>query len=238
MRDGRKLRVLDLFSGIGGFSLGLERTGGFETVWFCEESKFCRRVLRKHWPSVGIYTDVRLVGAHNVGQPIDIITAGFPCTDISSAGRRAGLQGQHSRLWTEVRRLVCELGPRYLLVENSPALCVRGLGQILGDLASLGYDAEWHCIPAAAFGAPHLRARLWLLAYSCRNGDGVSPQIICAGRLQSQHRIGWKTEPRFCRVVDGIADQVDRLRVLGNTVLPQIPEIIGRAILETEANDA
>src|SRR5574343_241000 len=110
------MRVLDLFSGIGGFSLGLERTGGFKTIGFCEIDPFCQKVLKKHWPGVPIYDDVRTL----TGITADVISAGFPCQDISSAGRMAGIGGDRSGLWKEGARIVCEIRPRYLLVENVP----------------------------------------------------------------------------------------------------------------------
>ena len=162
------MKVLDLFSGIGGFSLGLERTGGFETVAFCEIEEYPRRVLAKHWPHVPCYDDVRTLTADRLaadGIAVDVICGGFPCQDISTAGKGAGLEGERSGLWSEIARLVGELRPRYVIVENVSALLGRGLGTVLGDLAALGYDAEWHCIPASYVGAPHRRDRIWIVAH-------------------------------------------------------------------------
>lgn len=176
-----KLRVLDLFSGIGGFSLGLERTGGFETVAFCEIEPFPRKVLAKHWPEVPQYGDVtKLTGdiLARDGIAVDVITGGFPCQDISTAGKQAGIgEGTRSGLWSEIVRLIGELSPRYVIVENVANLLSgpsdkRGgwFGRILGDLAECGYDAEWENIPASALGAPHRRERVWIVAYPAQDG--------------------------------------------------------------------
>lgn len=163
-----KLKVLDLFSGLGGFSLGLERTGGFETVAFCEIDPFCRHVLAKHWPGVLIHDDIQTLSADwlaEMGAWPDVICGGFPCQDLSYAGKGAGLAGERSGLWREYARLIGEIRPAFVVVENVAALLGRGLGDVLGDLAALGYDAEWHGIPASAIGAPHRRDRVWIVAY-------------------------------------------------------------------------
>lgn len=263
-----KYRVLSLFAGIGGFDLGLERTGGFETVAFCEINEKARQVLRKHWPEVPIYEDVRELTAERLttdGISVDVICGGFPCQDISIAGRGAGLAGERSGLWSEIVRIARCLEPRFLVLENVSALLGRGLGDILGDLASLGYNAEWHCIPAAAIGAPHRRDRLWIVAYPNANRAGLEgrsssglqeragqrplrsvgasladasvrrywlqAQQIPAGRDGSLYGNWWDAEPPMGRVANGIPGRVDRLKQLGNAVVPQIPELIGRAIL-------
>lgn len=162
------MRLLDLFSGIGGFSLGLERAG-FQTVAFCEIDPWCWRVLAKHWPGVPCYDDVRQLDASRLRadgiERVAAICGGFPCQDISLAGKGAGLDGERSGLWREFRRLICDLRPRYVFVENVGALSGRGLAAVLADLAALGYDAEWHAIPAAAVGAPHLRDRVWIVGH-------------------------------------------------------------------------
>src|SRR5690242_16109830 len=158
------MNVLDLFSGIGGFSLGLERAG-FKTVAFCEIEAHARAVLAKHWPHVPRYDDVRTLTADRLradGISVDVICGGFPCQDLSSAGRQAGIRGERSGLWGQYARLIGELRPRYVIVENVAALLSgpseqpgEWFGVVLGDLATLGFDAEWHCIPASAIGARH-----------------------------------------------------------------------------------
>ncbi|MDX0180873.1 DNA (cytosine-5-)-methyltransferase [Sinorhizobium meliloti] len=261
-----KLRVLDLFSGIGGFSLGLERTGGFETVAFCEIEEFPRRVLKKHWPEVPCYHDVRELTADTLrrdGIAVDVICGGFPCQDISLAGDGAGLEGERSGLWFEYSRLISEIRPRFIIVENVAALLSRGHGRVLGDLAALGYDAEWHCIPASAVGAPHRRDRIWIVAYPDSEGErqsavsgqaiGVRPsdrgQALAdanrprleikfygeAGELPAALRAySWSSEPGVGRMAYGVPARVDRIGSLGNAVVPQIPEMIGHAILKAE----
>ena len=165
------LNVLDLFSGIGGFSLGLERTGGFKTIAFCEIDPYCRAVLRKHWPGVPIFEDVRtLTGADVPG--VDVICGGFPCQDISYAGDGKGIvEGTRSGLWIQFGRLIGELRPAFAIVENVAALLGRGMGQVLGDLAALGYDAEWHSLDAFYAGVPQYRPRVWIVAYPSRSNS-------------------------------------------------------------------
>lgn len=316
----RKLRVLDLFSGIGGFSLGLERTDGFETVAFCEIEDYPRRVLAKHWPKVPCYHDVRTLTADTLardGIAVDVICGGFPCQDISTAGKGAGIAGERSGLWREYARLIGEIRPQFVLVENVAALLGRGLGDVLGALAALGYDAEWHCIPASAVGAPHERDRLWIVAYpnTAERGekrcpcdgleigeDGLSQREKSSDRFepsrealanatqercrearklrreqptqwtrssgtevadamrsglanrrppgfeagtyayqwgmalaQSQRRgrAWWAIEPGMDRVANGVPNRTHRIAGLGNAVVPEIPQLIGQAILES-----
>jgi DNA (cytosine-5)-methyltransferase 1 len=313
------VNVLDLFSGIGGFSLGLERAG-MRTVAFCEIEPFCRAVLKKHWPHVPCYEDVRELTADRLatdGISIDVICGGFPCQDISQAGKGAGIEGERSGLWSEYARIIGEVRPRYVIVENVAALLGRGIERVLGDLAALGYDAEWHCIPAAAVGAPHRRDRFWAVAYpGCQRGTGrresgdvasetgaievdgeqrewrrdavddsgpaladasrnLQPKQTASGTERKRARqsgqpiavadansgdghgrrgplqVGWGrraceaqaddytgrtqwlVEPDVGRVAHGVSARVDRLRGLGNAVVPQIPEIIGRAIMNS-----
>lgn len=319
-----RLTVGSLFAGIGGWDLGLERTGGFRTVWFCEQDEFCQHVLAEHWPGVPCHPDVTELRGADV-EPVDVLCGGFPCQDLSYAGKGAGLAGARSGLWSEYARLIGELGPRYVLVENVTALLARGLGVVLADLAAIGYDAEWDCIPAAAFGAPHRRDRIWLVAYPNaarpglegtgvrgRSADLRAPAAVAdagregrrqvaggahedegedAGRSATFDHVaggagtsrlraagagdvaaladatgerrgsgdlaradvvndgpepshgdararrdgdGWLTEPDVGRVADGVPARVDRLRSLGNALVPQIAQWIGQRVLDHE----
>jgi DNA (cytosine-5)-methyltransferase 1 len=159
------LTIGSLFSGIGGLELGLHMAGLGPVLWQVEREPFCRGVLEKHWPNAERFPFVETVGAHCL-RPVDIICGGFPCTDISVAGKRRGIDGPQSGLWREFARIVRELRPRYAIVENVSALARRGLDRVLGDLAEAGYDAEWSCIRAADVGAPHRRERLFIVAYA------------------------------------------------------------------------
>lgn len=226
------MRIGSLFSGIGGLELGLERAG-MTVAWQSEIDSFASRVLAKHWPEVPNLGDITKIEWSTV-EHVDLICGGFPCQDLSVAGRGAGLAGEHSGLWAHFARAIRDLRPRFVLVENSPALPVRGLGEVVADLAGLGYDAEWDCLPAAAVGAPHLRARTWLLAYPARVGDGVATQPVLAGRVGLVDGDRWASEPGIRRVDDGVPDRVDRLRCLGNAVVPQVAELIGRRIMAAD----
>ncbi len=193
------MKVLDLFAGIGGFSLGLERAG-METVAFCEIEDYPRKVLAKHWPGVPIYEDVKELTSERlradgiIGRDgIDVITAGFPCQDISTAGKGAGIEGERSGLWSEIARLTGELRPRYIILENVSALLSRGLDKVLGDLAEIGYDAEWHCIPASHLGAPHRRDRWWCVCYPDNNGFPAAEITRGAGTGSYHSKTGSKS---------------------------------------------
>lgn len=235
----QKLRVLDLFSGIGGFSLGLERTGGFETVAFCEIKKYPRTILAKHWPKVSLYDDITTADFESIG-PVDLVTAGFPCQDLSLAGKGAGLTGERSGLFWHILRTVRMVGRTKLLLENVAALLNRGMGSVLGALAEVGYDTEWHCIPATYLGAWHRRDRVWIFADPDTLGrEGITKGPIL--RQRNLHEQPPRVSPRWPgrsnlppptlhRGRNGLSDELDGF---GNAVVPQIPELIGRAILET-----
>jgi DNA (cytosine-5)-methyltransferase 1 len=317
------VNVGSLFSGIGGFELGFERAG-MRISWQVEQDAYCRAVLARHFPDAVRFEDVREVGSGDL-DPVDLICGGFPCQDLSSAGRGAGIDGARSGLWSEFARIIRELRPRYVVVENVPALLTgrgkrweRGpIGRVLGDLAEARYDAEWACLSAREFGAPHLRKRVWIVAYPARDAEagsaaeprperqrarpsrqrsraaeladadpqrqsGRAGQVEPAGRrrpadgggagggassadsdprrlvqlpaVNGESKTGlssskprrhvdgsgcseghpWRVEPALGRVADGVPHRVDRLAALGNALVPQIAEWIGRRILEYE----
>ena len=165
------LRHLDLFSGIGGFALGLQRTGGFQTIGFCEIDPFCQKVLRKHWPDVPIHEDVRSINADGFRGTVDIITGGFPCQPWSVAGTKAGAKDDRD-LWPEMVALIEDIQPQWVIGENVRGFINEPLGlqRSLTDLEGIGYQAVTFVIPAAACGAPHKRDRCWIVAHT-RHGS-------------------------------------------------------------------
>jgi len=164
------ITIGSLSSGIGGFELGLERAiPNSKTIWQCEKDKYCRSILKKHWPLAKMYTDIRDMNTDEVEKP-DIICGGFPCQDISVAGKGEGIYAKKSGLWWQMFGIISDLRPRIAVLENVPAITFRGGREVLGSFASIGYDAEWTIISARQFGAPHLRRRWFLVAYSCSIG--------------------------------------------------------------------
>tara|TARA_R100000808_G_scaffold13906_2_gene33305 strand:- start:4351 stop:5454 length:1104 start_codon:yes stop_codon:yes gene_type:complete len=358
-----KHKVLDLFAGIGGFSLGLESTGGFETTAFCELDKKAQLVLKKHWPDTPIYEDIKELNYERLkadGTVPTVITGGFPCQDISCAGKGKGIKAERSGLWSEMFRLIRDVRPAWAIIENVSTLRSKGLTLVLQNLSSIGYMCEWHCIPASAVGAPHQRDRIWIVAHpsskcdqpiiretlfrwkaskasntepSCGSTRGntllsevsneekpnnnvanpdnagertsecedrpknrqkdmlgredniqsepsgfredVADTVSSSERptqgkhfgggfigrqiknLSERNEVGsnptnsrpytgsevweggyWAVEPNVGRVAHGIPNRVDRLKQLGNSVVPQIPYLLGCAILSTETLDA
>jgi len=285
------LRLLDLFSGIGGFSYAAERlVGGYETVAFVEREPFCQSVLRKHWPIVPIHDDICRFQPKQ--HSADVICGGFPCQDISTAGKQAGIkQGTRSGLFYELMRVVRLVEPRYIVLENVSAILANGLDTVLGELAEAGFDAEWACIPASAVGACHQRDRWWLVAYptggigsqrstrqaqqSCQShesflplaqlGDSYCSPLLVANPnhsgLQGQRTEyelsessgegaitwgrrdavlnpewgGYISKPVLRRGDDGLFDRVDRLKTLGNAVVPQVAAIPLQRVIEIHA---
>jgi DNA (cytosine-5)-methyltransferase 1 len=225
------MRVLDLFSGIGGFSLGLERAG-MKTVAFCEIDPYCRAVLRKHWPDVPIHEDIKLVRAHE--GMADVVCGGFPCQPFSSAsaGRARGTDDDRY-LWPEMLRVIQECKPTWVIGENVTHLDGLALEQVVSDLEAGGYETRTFEVPACAVGHDHRRSRLWILGYSDGNGQSgrakhaeaswVSWDGGRAGSLGRTH---------------GVSSRLDRLRALGNSIVPQIATIIGRAIMNVDNQSA
>lgn len=229
-----------LFAGIGGFDLGFERAG-MVCQWQVEIDKYANRILEKHWPNVHREADVRECGGHNL-ERVDVICGGFPCQDISSSGLRRGLVGERSGLFFDAVRIIRELRPRVVVMENVADIIHRGIDRVLGELAEIGYDSEWHCIPAAYFGSPQGRDRMWIIAYPDCERCEASEELYCSrpiisrwpnldGLVMAQYRAG-HVAPRKCRVADGVSRGVDRVRCLGNAVVPQLAEWIGRQIVE------
>jgi len=258
------IRFGSLFAGIGGMDLGLERVG-MQCAWQVEIDEFCRKVLAKHWPDVPKFNDVKECGRYNL-EPVDLICGGFPCQDISNAGKRVGIDGERSGLWSEFHRIICDLRPRYVLVENVAALLVRGLDRVLSDLASIRYDAEWRVFSACEMGFPHSRERLFLIAYPTserrketvlgnsapsfswtsetgkRSKDWLSIEVEAPGPVAETWgpEIHGKVEPVFLCVVNGLPRTVDidrQIRALGNAVVPPIAEWIGQQIMKQEVSN-
>ena len=265
------LKVLDLFSGIGGFSYAAERlVGGFETTQFVEIDTYCQRVLHKNFPNVPIHHDITEFNATE-GQ-FDVITAGFPCQDISIAGRQDGIgEGTRSGLFFEVLRLARQIRPKFILFENVRNLISHKDGetfqQILQEIAKAGFDVEWSVVSAADVGACHLRERLWFIAYPSSVNKDRTESSIQAGRdtstsstskkfeasdslckgfqgQRTEHQLresseeetpcwspqpytldpdwrGYLSQSTICRGGNGFANRVDRLKCLGNSIVPQ-----------------
>ena len=296
------MNYVSLFSGIGGLDLGLDRSG-MTCIAQVERDQFCQKVLAKHWPNVPRFNDVTTFGRSSLDGTVDLICGGFPCQPHSLAGKRKASEDERD-LWGEFSRIIREFKPKWVLAENVPGLLSsesgRFFGRVLRDLAQSGYDAEWDCIPAAALGAPHIRYRVFLVAYTngCQQGRGEQSQrsadqrnsnfagdgakrdvdnakcqrretrgdnhakhdryitgaagkhtgnmahTYSAGLSQPEHERQlsgsiakcdwWEVEPSVGRVVDGISGRVDRLRGLGNAVVPQVAEWIGQQIMEAD----
>jgi DNA (cytosine-5)-methyltransferase 1 len=185
------MKVFDIFSGIGGFSIGLE-AASMQTVAFCEINPFCQQILKKHWPSVPIFSDITVIDKEDLKAlpRIDVIAGGFPCQDISVAGKQKGIAAKRSGLWKEFARLINEIRPKYAIIENVANLRSKGLISVLQDLWEIGYNAEWHCIPASAFDAPHRRDRIWIIAHpACIGQIGLS-----VGKEAAESKLGGGSE--------------------------------------------
>lgn len=239
-KQKKPLTFGSLFAGIGGLDLGLERAG-MSCAFQVEIDDYATRVLEKHWPNVPKFRDVRGVGAHNL-PAVDLLCGGFPCQDISNAGQRSGLAGSRSGLWTEYYRIIRDLRPRYIVVENVSALLDRGIDTVLGDLAAGGYDAEWSVLSSCAMGAPHTRERVFIVAYAHSVNGQARVGTIAHRALADERRNNaprdrkWElpTSP-IPRGNDGIPHRMERIGRLGNAVDPRVAEFIGRQIVAFDA---
>tara|TARA_A200000159_G_scaffold63201_1_gene58462 strand:+ start:958 stop:1869 length:912 start_codon:yes stop_codon:yes gene_type:complete len=186
----KKLKLLDTFSGIGGFSYAAEKlVGGYETTQFVENEPYCQKVLNKHWPNVPIHDDIRTFTAEPFQY--DAICGGFPCQDISVAGLQKGITEEtRSGLFFELMRVIRMVRPRYVLLENVAAILNRGLDIVLRELSEAGYDAEWSVIPASSVGACHQRSRWWLIAYPDNNGSPSAEKCKLDGKASDRTQKG------------------------------------------------
>ena len=232
---------LDLFSGIGGFALAAQRTWGddLNIVAFCEIEPYAQKVLNKNFPGVPIYQDIKELDGKRF-ENIDLITGGFPCQDISSAGYGAGIEGDRSGLWSEMFRIISEIRPKFALIENVAAITFRGGSRVVSDLAEIGYDTEWQTISAAYVGALHRRNRMWFVSYPSNSRSEYSKydetqedtkqrEMVykCEGNVfgnKGEFREKIRTS-EFIRKSNGIPNRMDRIRGLGNAIVPQVAEI-------------
>ena len=233
---------LDLFSGIGGFALAAQRTwkDKLNIVGFCEIEPYAQKVLNKNFPNVPIYQDIKELNGKQF-KDIDIITGGFPCQDISIAGYGVGIEGERSGLWSEMLRIISEIRPKFALIENVSAITFRGGTRVISDLAKIRYTTEWQTISAAYVGALHRRNRMWFVSYP----SDSRPKYTKHGKSQEDIRqtemvrqcegsiFGNKREFReeicsteFIRKSNGIPNRMDRIKGLGNAIVPQVAEII------------
>lgn len=238
------MNVLDIFSGIGGMSLGLEASG-MRTVAFCEIDPFCRKILRKHWPDVPIYNDVRTLSKKDIDEPIELIAGGFPCQPYSIGGsghgKRLGKEDDR-HLWPEFARLVEEFKPSWVLGENVVGIRDLELDNVLADMEGMGYATRTFDIPSCSIGAIHERRRLWIVAnlenHRCerRIEEAIQRQSSQPGGLDQRMGkiVGRRSDLPVPYVVRGSHGLSKRLHALGNSVVPQVVEIIGRAIIQTD----
>ena len=267
-----ELSVLDLFSGIGGFSLGLESTGKFKTIGFCEKDKFCQKVLQKHWPDTPIYEDIKKLDGTKIKA--DVITGGFPCQSISIAGKQKG-KNDNRFLFPEMLRVIKETQARWIIGENVQNLLNISNGEILqgihNDLEAIGYEVQTFSISASSQGAWHKRQRIWIIANTntrlsfrenkeiqtrgitfnngstnVANSNNIRTQVQTKGKHTSFKMFGsqskkswWKTFSEFYRIPDGLQygldkDRTNRIKALGNAIVPQIATEIGKAIIKAE----
>ena len=284
----KKLTILDTFSGIGGFSYAAERlVGGFKTTQFVENNPYCQKILKKHWPNVPIHDDIKTYTAKPF--QFDVLCGGFPCQDLSVAGKRKGITTEtRSGLFFELVRLVRLVRPRYVLLENVAALLNNGMDIVLRELSETGYDAEWSVISAEQRGACHKRERIWIIAYpksarTRQHQQGLRGQFERGGlqtnwntnqeipnatdpmfkglqgrrgkskfqKDSGERQVVWRSQPHLlnpnwkgyiskptvCRGNDGLSNRVDRLRALGNSIVPAVATIPLGRIPDLEKNE-
>jgi DNA (cytosine-5)-methyltransferase 1 len=273
------LTVGSLFSGIGGLDLGLERAG-MNVIWQFEIDPYCNKVLKKHWPEVTNHGNIKDIDWATVERP-DVICGGYPCQPFSVAGQRNGTSDPR-HLWPWVKNAISTLRPTYAILENVRGHLTLGGLQVIGELAAIGYDAEWRVVSAAGMGAPHRRDRVIIVAYPNDSRSGTSKRTIDTNRSQkikgqyniAQSGVGgcsthladtnggrfyerdsqerrvsifdqicsrefasqWQTEPNVGRVANGVSNRVDRLKGLGNAVVPQVAEYIGHLVMAAHNN--
>ena len=271
------LTVGSLFSGIGGLDLGLERAG-MNVIWQSEIDPYACKVLAKHWKDIPNHGNIKEIKWGDVVRP-DVICGGYPCQPFSTAGKRNGTDDPR-HLWPWVREAISQLRPDYAILENVRGHVTLGLSAVLGDLACIGYDAEWQIVSAASIGAPHRRDRIIIVAYPSgvfsngkndfaaismesqtptKFGDDCWPSVVAnddskwdgingSQRITQQTRLfwghnarreasnvsrqWWQVEPDVGRVADGVSSRVDRLKGLGNAVVPQVAELVGRMVID------
>lgn len=254
-----KLKILDLFSGLGGFSLGLDKAG-METVAFCEVDEECIKILKHHWPKVTVFNDVRKLTKKDIDERvkcnIDLICGGYPCTGHSVAGKKKGFQNEGSSLWREYLRLAEEIKPKYCIIENSHNLRSTGLAELLKAFDEIGYNAEFSVISAYSIGANHQRERIYIVFWR-RDIPYPNPfRYWAADPEKAETSQGWWAKRRFKRdsvfrqvtkvksrvlqLTDGLSKEMVKreeykIAMLGNALVPQIPELIGRALMDHEA---
>ena len=284
------MRVLDLFSGIGGFSLGLE-AAGMTTVAFCERDPYGTKILNKHWPDVPVHSDVRQLDGTKFSGSIDVVCGGFPCQPFSVAGKQRGKEDDR-HLWPEMLRVIRESKPRWVIGENVSGFVRMALDDVCLDLENEGYTVRTFVLPACAADARHRRDRVFIVGYanskhgwrdtngrresglevgrnllaqtrreqvpdstdrpskdvayatdkglqgreiSCNTeGEGTHANEQFTGFGYASGRQEWPSEPAVCRMAHGVPNRVDRIKALGNAVVPQLIQIIGELVLAAD----
>ncbi len=254
------IKVFDICSGIGGFSLGLESTGAYKTVAFCENEEFCNKILNKHWPDVPIYNDLKELGndPEKIQEEFDLICGGIPCQPFSVAGQKKGKEDDR-HLWPYMFKIIKQKTPTWVIVENVGGFVNVALDDVCLDLETEGYATQSFIIPACGIEAPHRRDRIWIIGRNMADakelsgdeyvnkdseqGNGEQQQGV-QGQLRGKSGYGahfqgkqWESEPAVGRVANGIPDRVDRLKALGNAIVPQIIYHIGKAIADEEMDN-